>query len=61
MVTMAHELGLSVVAEGVADERDVALLQKMGCEYGQSFYFSEPADAEASLRLLMEQNPVAAS
>src|SRR5690606_40659416 len=33
MVGMAHELGLSVVAEGVADENDALELRQMGCEY----------------------------
>ncbi|MFC6488137.1 EAL domain-containing protein [Nitratireductor sp. GCM10026969] len=58
MVTMAHELGLSVVAEGVSSEDDAEELRLMGCEYAQSFHFGEPADAEASLRLLTEQNPL---
>ena len=61
MITMAHDLGLSVVAEGVGDEQEASQLRKMGCEYGQSFYFGAPADAEASLKLLTEQNPVTAS
>ena len=32
MVNMAHELGLSVVAEGISDERDALELRQMGCE-----------------------------
>ena len=61
MVTMAHDLGLSVVAEGVTDERDVQELRKIGCEYAQSYRFGAPADAEACLKMLIGQNPVAAS
>ncbi|WEX11947.1 sensor domain-containing phosphodiesterase [Chelativorans sp. AA-79] len=61
MITMAHDLGLSVVAEGVSDERDIEQLRKVGCEYAQSFHFGTPADAEASLKLLADQNPVTAS
>ncbi len=57
MITMAHELGLSVVAEGVSEKRDLKALRQVGCEYAQSFHFGPPADAEASLRLLMEQYP----
>ncbi|WP_296738907.1 EAL domain-containing protein, partial [Mesorhizobium sp.] len=37
MVNMAHELGLSVVAEGISDESDALELRQMGCEYVQSF------------------------
>ncbi len=57
MITMAHELGLSVVAEGVSEKRDLKALRQVGCEYAQSFHFGPPADAETSLRLLMEQYP----
>ncbi|MCT7373555.1 EAL domain-containing protein [Chelativorans sp. EGI FJ00035] len=57
MVTMAHELGLSVVAEGVSEKRDLKALRQVGCEYAQSFHFGAPADAETSLRLLTEQYP----
>ena len=39
MVNMAHELGLSVVAEGISDENDALELRQMGCEYVQSFMF----------------------
>ncbi|WP_246263702.1 EAL domain-containing protein [Chelativorans multitrophicus] len=61
MITMAHDLGLSVVAEGVTDEHDLSQLRQMGCEYGQSFYLGAPSDAESCLKLLTEQNPVTAS
>src|SRR5690606_26491160 len=58
MITMAHELGLSVVAEGVNGDAEVEELRRTGCEYAQSFHFGTPADAETSLRLLMEQYPL---
>ena len=35
------------------------VLQQMGCEYVQSFLFGEPMDAEAALRLLKQQFPLA--
>jgi len=60
MISMAHELGLSVVAEGVADESDALQLRQMGCEYVQSFAFGPPIPAEATLRLLKEQYPLTA-
>jgi EAL domain-containing protein (putative c-di-GMP-specific phosphodiesterase class I) len=58
MVGMAHELGLSVVAEGVADDNDALELRQMGCEYVQSFLFGPPIQADAALRLLKEQFPL---
>ena len=58
IVNMAHELGLSVVAEGVTDDSDALQLRQMGCEYVQSFSFGPPLPAEATLRLLKEQYPL---
>ncbi len=58
MVNLAHELGLSVVAEGVTDDSDALQLRQMGCEYVQSFAFGPPLPAEATLRLLKEQYPL---
>ena len=59
MVTMAHDLGLSVVAEGVPDEKEALQLRQMGCEYVQSFAFGSPRPAEQAIRLLKEQYPLA--
>ena len=58
MVNMAHELGLAVVAEGVADENDALELRQMGCEYVQSFMFGPPLPSEAAIKLLKEQFPL---
>ena len=58
MVSMAHDLGMSVVAEGIADESDALELRQMGCEYVQSFMFGAPMTGEAVLKLLKEQYPL---
>ncbi|QDC02920.1 EAL domain-containing protein [Mesorhizobium sp. 8] len=55
MVNMAHELGLSVVAEGISDQSDALELRQMGCEYVQSFMFGPPVAGEQVPRLLKEQ------
>ncbi|TGQ63641.1 EAL domain-containing protein [Mesorhizobium sp. M00.F.Ca.ET.186.01.1.1] len=59
MVNMAHELGLSVVAEGISDERDALELRQMGCEYVQSFMFGAPMPGDQVLKTLKEQYPLA--
>jgi diguanylate cyclase (GGDEF)-like protein len=46
IVTLAHGLGLSVVAEGIESAEDVQRLQSMTCELGQGFYFAQPLDPE---------------
>jgi len=59
MISMAHELGMSVVAEGVSDESDALQLRHMGCEYVQSFMFGTPIPGDQVLKLLKEQYPLA--
>ncbi|MBA3327958.1 MAG: EAL domain-containing protein [Solirubrobacterales bacterium] len=46
MISMAHNLGLSTVAEGIEDPVQVAQLRTLGCEYGQGFLFAKPLAAE---------------
>ncbi|WP_185985232.1 sensor domain-containing phosphodiesterase [Aureimonas mangrovi] len=55
IVTMAHELGLAVVAEGVETEKDAARLKALKCEYVQSFMFAPPLAAEEARRLLQDR------
>ncbi|MBG6140057.1 putative bifunctional diguanylate cyclase/phosphodiesterase [Longispora fulva] len=40
VVDLSRHFGLSVVAEGVESELTLALLEEMGCDIGQGFFFS---------------------
>ncbi|MDX1456869.1 MAG: EAL domain-containing protein [Marinobacter sp.] len=42
VISMAHSMGLEVVAEGVEEERQLKFLQGLGCDYGQGYLFSKP-------------------
>lgn len=42
---LASNLGMEVVAEGIEDADQVAVLQSMGCEFGQGYFFSKPMKA----------------
>jgi EAL domain-containing protein (putative c-di-GMP-specific phosphodiesterase class I)/GGDEF domain-containing protein len=42
VITLAHELGKKVVAEGIETEQDAAALRTLGCEYAQGFYYGVP-------------------
>jgi EAL domain-containing protein (putative c-di-GMP-specific phosphodiesterase class I)/ABC-type amino acid transport substrate-binding protein len=41
-ISMAHELGLRVVAEGVEEESDLVALGAEGCDYAQGFLIAKP-------------------
>lgn len=45
VVDLAHNLGLSVVAEGVEHEQAASLLRAMKCDYLQGYHFSRPVDS----------------
>ncbi|MDP3669019.1 MAG: EAL domain-containing protein [Telluria sp.] len=42
IITMAHALGMRVVAEGVETENQITILRSMRCDEIQGFYISEP-------------------
>ncbi len=56
IVTLAHKLGVYVVAEGVETKEQLALLRKLNCEYGQGHFFSVPLNTSGVEVLIME-NP----
>jgi len=41
-VTLTQNLGKTSVAEGVETAEQRAILQSLGCQYGQGYYFSRP-------------------
>jgi diguanylate cyclase (GGDEF)-like protein/PAS domain S-box-containing protein len=45
IISLAHTLGLRVVAEGIETAVQQQQLQAMGCEYGQGFLFARGLDA----------------
>jgi diguanylate cyclase (GGDEF)-like protein/PAS domain S-box-containing protein len=58
VITMAREMSMQVVAEGIESEEDALELAKMGCNYGQSFIFGPPMGTDSVLRLLKERFPL---
>jgi diguanylate cyclase (GGDEF)-like protein/PAS domain S-box-containing protein len=52
ITTMAHNLGMQVIAEGIETPMHLHFLKQMGCEFGQGFYFSKPVDEEKAEKLL---------
>lgn len=56
-VGLAHDLGLSVVAEGIEDQESQDSLKALGCELGQGYHICKPASAEVIGKLLAEPSP----
>lgn len=57
-IVLAHNLGMSVVAEGIETQQQLSLLQSFGCDYGQGYFFARPmtpADATALLQTLRQE------
>lgn len=45
-ISLAHELNMTVVAEGVEDSRTLEKLRQMGCDVGQGYLISRPLPPE---------------
>ncbi len=54
ILTLAHDLGMKVVAEGVETTNQLAKLKHLECEFGQGFLFAKPLDGLAATDLLTE-------
>lgn len=59
IVSLAHTLGLKVIAEGVEDDEQVRLLRDLGCDQIQGYLVSRPVPAE-QVEGLLRPAPAAA-
>jgi len=57
IITLGHQLGLKVTAEGIETQAQLAFLQARGCDVGQGYLFSRPIPAEDFTRLLKKDVP----
>ena len=54
-ISMAHEFGADVIAEGVETEQQVSFLSDAGCDMIQGFYFGKPKPVESVFKHLEEK------
>lgn len=54
IMTLAHNLGLDVTAEGVETAEHLAQLRALQCEYGQGNFFSQPLKSQAAEALIRQ-------
>ncbi len=55
IVTLAKELNLKVIAEGVETKEQVNLLEDLSCDFAQGFYYHKPLNLD-NLTNLLKQN-----
>ena len=55
-IGLAHDLGLTVVAECIESDTQVNMLRSIGCDFGQGFLFSKPVPADEICQMLAAQN-----
>ncbi len=58
ILTLAHTLGMNVVAEGIETTAQLEQLKKLGCEYGQGYLFSRPLNKEKTTELIAKNLPL---
>ena len=54
--TLARNLGMEVIAEGIETEEQFQQLKMLGCEYGQGYLFSRPVGNEGVDHLLAQDS-----
>ncbi|MFB2973387.1 EAL domain-containing protein [Aerosakkonema sp. BLCC-F183] len=52
IITIAHSLGMSAIAEGVETQQQLAKLRTLNCGFGQGYLFSKPLGSKLAADLL---------
>jgi EAL domain-containing protein (putative c-di-GMP-specific phosphodiesterase class I) len=55
IIGLAHNLHITVTAEGIETPQQLEYLQGLSCEYGQGYFFARPLDAQ-SIEGLLRKN-----
>ncbi|MDJ1176429.1 two-component system response regulator [Roseofilum capinflatum] len=52
IISLAHHLGMDLVAEGIETEEQLNIVKEIGCEFGQGFLFAKPLKPEAATQFI---------
>lgn len=55
IIELGNVLGLDVLAEGIEQKEQQLLLQKLGCKYGQGYFFAKPLPPQKVAQLFSTQ------
>ena len=55
IVSLGHTLQLKLVAEGVENEAQLKLLEKLKCDYIQGYLFAKPMSVPDTIQFLLKQ------
>ena len=58
LIDMAHEMGVSLIAEGAETQAQTAFLRENGCDYIQGYYYSKPVPETKFCSLLDNGAPL---
>ncbi len=61
VITLAHNLSMRVVAEGIETVEQLAQLQALDCNLGQGYHFARPLTSEQADRLIGQDHTLALS
>lgn len=56
VIALGHSMGMKVLAEGIEQVEQLELLNQLGCDHGQGYYFGRPQPAAQLAELLAQQN-----
>ena len=54
IISMAHELGIKVIAEGAETNEQVNFLKSVNCDFIQGYYYSKPVPQDIFENMLDE-------
>lgn len=58
IISLAKNLKMKVIAEGIETESQLNLLQNLGCDYGQGYLMSKPKPRDEAEKMLYEHQPL---
>jgi diguanylate cyclase (GGDEF)-like protein/PAS domain S-box-containing protein len=58
IVALAHNFKMEVIVEGIERKEQLSQLKRLGCEYGQGYFFSKPVDRNEATALISKNAQV---